>query len=67
MQALLISKFSDEADILTVILQHAGFTIHRMPNVNQAEEELDALPPEFIILTLEKQTAEMINKVRRLR
>jgi two-component system response regulator VicR len=67
MQVLLISKFLDEADILTIILQHAGFILSCLPDVNHAIEELDAHPPECIILAMEKQTMDMINQVRRLR
>jgi DNA-binding response OmpR family regulator len=67
MQAFLISQHPDEADILTVILQHAGLNLKLVPDIHQAIEELDTTPPEFVLLTLDKQSAEMVNHVRLLR
>jgi DNA-binding response OmpR family regulator len=67
MQALLISPFIDEADILAAVLQHAGFIVHRLQDVRQVVEDFETYPSEFIILSMSKQSTEVINQVRRLR
>lgn len=50
MQALLLSQHADEAAILTIILQQAGFMVRSIRDIERAIESLSLQPVEFIVV-----------------
>ncbi len=67
MQALLYCPHSDEAAVLTVILQQAGFSIRSIRNLEQSISQWPDQPSELILLVLSTRPAETKQQISQLR
>lgn len=52
MQALLFSPHIEEASVLILILQRAGFTVRTVQNLDQAIDAWPEQPADFVLITL---------------
>jgi DNA-binding response OmpR family regulator len=52
MQALLFSPHIEEASVLNLLLQRAGFTVRTVHNLDQAIDAWPEQPADFVIITL---------------
>jgi DNA-binding response OmpR family regulator len=67
MQALLFSSFADEAAVLTVVLQQAGFTVRSIRDLDQAIESWPEQPSDLILVTLTEERAQALKKIKQMR
>ena len=67
MQALLFSPHSDEAAVLTVILQQAGFTVRSVRELERAIEAWPQQPAEFIMICLKGEHDTTLNDIQQMR
>lgn len=67
MQALLFSPHSDEATVLTVVLQQAGFTVRSVRELERAIEEWPQQPAEFILICLTSSQASTLQDIQKMR
>jgi DNA-binding response OmpR family regulator len=66
-QAVLISPFADEANILQVILQQAGFMVRATHNFDQAIESWPNKPADLILIVLTGEHSKSLTQVKLLR
>jgi DNA-binding response OmpR family regulator len=67
MQALLFSPYADEAAVLTVMLQQAGFTVRSIRDLSQAVEAWPKQPSELIVITLTEDQARAVRQIQQMR
>ncbi len=67
MQALLFSPHADEAAVLTLILQQAGFAIRSVRNLDLAIESWPEQPSDFILITLSDTGAPAQKQIKQMR
>lgn len=67
MHALLFSPYSDEAAVLTVILQQAGFTVRSVRDLDHAIEVWPQQPAEFILITLLGDQVSALKEIQLMR
>ncbi len=67
MQALLFCPYADEAAVLTVILQQAGFTIRSIRNLDHAISQWPENPSELILIVLPPRHSEAAQQISMLR
>ncbi|MBL6983906.1 MAG: response regulator transcription factor [Anaerolineales bacterium] len=67
MQALLFSPHSDEAAVLTIVLQQAGFTVRSVRELDKAIEAWPQQPAEFILITLKGDQASALKGIQLMR
>jgi DNA-binding response OmpR family regulator len=67
MQALLFSPYADEAAVLTVMLQQAGFTVRSIRDLSQAVEAWPKQPSELILITLTEDQAPAVRQIQQMR
>lgn len=67
MQALLFCPYTEEAAVLTVILQQVGFTVRSIRNLDQAISQWPENPSELILIVLppiHNEAAQQISMLR---
>jgi len=67
MQALLFCPYSDEAAILGVVIQQAGFTVRSIRNLEQSIAQWPEQPSELVLLVApqgDKNVTRLINSLR---
>ena len=67
MQALLFSPHADEANVLQVILQQAGFMVRTSRSLGQAIETWPENPADLIMAVLTDEHAKSLSQVKQLR
>ncbi len=67
MQALLLSRQTDESAVLRLILQRAGFNVHAVPNLDYAVEIWTDRPSELVVVTLLEDLSKALVQVRKIR
>jgi DNA-binding response OmpR family regulator len=67
MQAMLFTPHADEAAVLSVILQQAGFSIRAVRNLDQAIEAWPERPAEFILISLTEDRTAAIQQIEKMR
>jgi DNA-binding response OmpR family regulator len=67
MQALLFSSFADEAAVLTVVLQQAGFTVRSIRDLDRAIESWPEQPSDLILVTLIEEYEQALKKIKQMR
>lgn len=67
MQAMLFSPHADEAAVITVILQQAGFTVRSVRNLEHAIESWPERPSDFILVALHEDYAQSVNLIKKMR
>jgi DNA-binding response OmpR family regulator len=67
MQALLFSHYPDEAAILRLIIQQAGFTTRSIRDIDQAIESWPENPSELIVFTLSEDFAVDLHRIIQMR
>ena len=67
MQAVLISPHADEANILQVILQQAGFMVRTARGLEQAIQAWPENPAELILIVLTGEHANSLTQLKMLR
>jgi DNA-binding response OmpR family regulator len=67
MQAVLISPQADEANVLQVILQQAGFMVRAMVNLDQAIESWPSDPADFILIVLTLDHSKSLTQLKLIR
>jgi DNA-binding response OmpR family regulator len=67
MQALLFSPHADEAAVLTVVLQQAGFTVRSVRDLDRAIEAWPQQPAEFILITLSGNQQSALKEIQLMR
>jgi DNA-binding response OmpR family regulator len=67
MQALLFSPYADEAAILTVVLQQAGFTVRSVRELERAIDAWPQQPAEFIMICLTESQASTLKEIQQMR
>ena len=63
MQALLFTQYPDEAAILRLVIQQAGFTTRSIRNIDQAIESWPENPSELIVLSLSENFAVELHRM----
>jgi DNA-binding response OmpR family regulator len=67
MQVMLFTQNSDDGQILSSVLQHGGFSIHTIHDLDQAIESWFEQPSDFVLLTLSGKVERSLQSLRRLR
>jgi DNA-binding response OmpR family regulator len=67
MQALLFSPHADEANVLQVILQQAGFIVRTVRHLDQAVETWPDNPAELILIVLTGEHTISLTQIKQLR
>lgn len=67
MQALLFSPFADEAAVLTLVLQQAGFSVRSVRSLDQAIEAWPEQPPDLIMVTVDDDRQKTIKHIEQIR
>lgn len=67
MQAVLISPYTDEANVLQVILQQVGFIVRSTGNLDQAIETWSSNPAELIMIVLSGDHSKSLAQLKMLR
>ncbi len=67
MQALLFSQYPDEAAILRLVIQQAGFTTRSIRDIDQAIESWPENPSELIVFTLSEDFAVDLHRIIQMR
>jgi DNA-binding response OmpR family regulator len=67
MQALLFSPYADEAAVLTVVLQQAGFMVRSVRDMDQAMDAWPQQPSELILISLTEPQAKALKQVQQMR
>ena len=67
MQAVLISPYADETNVLQVILQQAGFMVRATRNLDQAIEFWPSDPADFILIVLTSDRSKSLTQLKLLR
>jgi DNA-binding response OmpR family regulator len=67
MQALLFSSYADEAAVLTVVLQQAGFTVRSIRDLDRAIDSWPEQPSDLILVTLTDDHGQALKKIKQMR
>lgn len=67
MNALLFSEHAEEAAILKLILQQAGFSVRSVKDLNRATAILPEQPTDLVLITLEAEDKKGIDNVYQIR
>jgi DNA-binding response OmpR family regulator len=67
MQALLFSPHADEAAVLTVLLQRAGFAVRSVRSLDQAIEAWPEQPSDFVLITMVEDGTKTIRQIEQMR
>ena len=67
MQAVLISPHADEANVLQLILQQAGFMVRAARSLEQAIETWPENPSDFILIVLAGEHSNSLTQIKQLR
>ena len=67
MQAVLFSLHVDEANVLQVILQQAGFMVRTARSLDQAIEAWPDNPADFILIVLTEEHTKSLAQIKQLR
>ena len=67
MQAVLFSPHADEANVLQVILQQAGFMVRTARSLDQAIESWPENPAELILIVLSGEHSKSLIQIKQLR
>ncbi len=67
MQALLFSPHADEAAVLTVLLQQAGFVVRSTRHLKQAIETWPNQPGDLILMVFPRDQVDILKHVRQMR
>lgn len=67
MQAVLISPHADEANVLQIILQRAGFMVRSARNLEQAIESWPENPADLILIALSGEHSKSLTQIKLLR
>lgn len=67
MQSLLFSEYSDEAAVLTVILQQAGFQVRSTKDLERAVDMWPEQPSEFILMASGQSPINTLESLKRFR
>jgi DNA-binding response OmpR family regulator len=67
LEAVLISTHADEANVLQVILQHAGFMVRSMCDLDQAIESWPSNPADLILIVVDTDQSKYLKQVKLLR
>ncbi len=67
MKALLFSHSNDEAAVLSVILQQAGFSVRSVRDAERTVQEWNETLPDFTLLTLVGDEAKTLSLVKHIR
>ena len=67
MQAVLFSLHVDEANVLQVILQQAGFMVRTARSLDQAIEAWPENPADFILISLTGEHSKSLTQIKQLR
>lgn len=67
MQAMLFSPHADEAAVLSVILQQAGFSVRAVRNLDQAIEAWPERPADLILVSFPEDKIAAIQQIERMR
>ncbi|KAA3643830.1 MAG: DNA-binding response regulator [Chloroflexi bacterium] len=67
MEALLFSQHTEDTATLTVVLQHAGFTVRSMRDLNQATSSWPEPPPDLIMVVVATAFDKAVAQIKQLR
>ena len=67
MQALLFSEYADEAAVLTVVLQQAGFQVRSIKDLNRAIELWPEQPAELVVISTAENKPSVLQHVEQIR
>lgn len=67
MQAVLFCPHADEANVLQVILQQAGFMVRTARTLDQAIESWPENPSDFILIVLAGEHSNSLTQIKQLR
>lgn len=67
MQAMLFTPHADEANVLSVILQQAGFSVRAVRNLEQAIELWPEQPADFILISVTEDQIAAIRQIEKMR
>lgn len=67
MQALLFTPHADEAAVLTVLLQQAGFTVRSAKDLERLIENWPEQPAELVVITLSRENSNAAIRVEQIR
>jgi len=67
MQALLHSPYPDEAAILRLVIQQAGFSVRSIRDIDRAIEEWPENPAELVVLSLTDDFAKSLHRIVQMR
>jgi len=67
MQAMLFTPNADEAAVLSVILQQAGFSVRAVRNLDKAIESWPEQPADFILVALGEVKISDIHQIEKMR
>lgn len=67
MQAVLISPHADEANVLQVILQRAGFMVRSAKDMEQAIETWPENPSDLILIVISGEHSKSLSQIKLLR
>ncbi len=67
MQALLFSEYADEAAVLTVVLQQAGFQVRSIKDLNRAIELWPEQPAELVVISTARDEPSVNLHVEQIR
>jgi DNA-binding response OmpR family regulator len=67
MQALLFSPHIEEASVLNLLLQRAGFIVRTVHNLNLAVDAWPEHPADFVLITLPENTQTVYKQIQKIR
>ncbi len=67
MHAMLFSPYAEEAAVLNVILQQAGFVVHSVQDIERAIEAWPERPTDFVLVALHEDHSRSINQIKNMR
>lgn len=67
MQALLFSPYSDEAAVLTTVLQQVGFSVRSVRSLDQAIEAWPEKPSDLVLATLPEDKSSVVKQIEQMR
>ena len=67
MQGMLFTQNFDDEHILSSVLQHGGFSIHVVHDLDQAIESWFEQPSDFVLLSLSGKVERSLQSLRRIR
>ena len=67
MQALLFSQYPDDAAVLQVILQQAGFSVRSSTRIDLAIETWPEKPPDMVLVSLHEINPDIIKQISQMR